>query len=483
MGLYKSFSVYFCGKIIRGVSTGYLIPLFTFNLTPAEFGSVGILWILRPMIKKIIDFGMQSAYSIKYHKVNYKKKCSYLYNSLLFTCFNSMLIFILLNVFTNSIRLYVINVSRLFLNIFLCVIVLDILQMYFVVIVKHENNPKYYVIFDALKPFITAVVTTVLFLVIDKDFRFYILGMLISNIIITPVVFIYLFINYIPANFNFSLATIIDLIKIGFPLIPSAIGSVLLSSGDRYIIKLTLGLEAVGIYTLGYKLSHYANQLLFEPFIRAYLPIAYSKTAKKMEEGEEYIVKKIYSSMGLFILFISIAMIMGRDIIYYLGGEGYINNGSLEVYLISLTGIFILHLSKMIGFLINFVEKTHISALINVCCAVFNISLNYYFVPKYGIEAAAIITVVSYFLLFSSNYFITKILCNVNLNFFYIILSLIGVTLFSLIILIFNNLYISFSYYIWCFFVFILFALINWRANDQFRVLIYHGIAKFKKTA
>jgi O-antigen/teichoic acid export membrane protein len=77
------------------------------------------------------------------------------------------------------------------------------------------------------------------------------------------------------------------------------------------------------------------------------------------------------------------------------------------IFIVSLIGIFIYTVSQAESYSLIFIERTELTAATVIVGAGINIGLNYVFIPKYGIMAAAFTTIISYLvILVSRNYFL-----------------------------------------------------------------------------
>ena len=209
--------------------------------------------------------------------------------------------------------------------------------------------------------------------------------------------------NYPLRYFRFSLPILKNLLRIGLPVLPGTIGSVILASGDRYMIKHFLGLEAVAIYTFGYRFSSQMAEGLFQPFQKALSPVIFKRAAKSNAEGRAYNIKIINNILLIFSIIIAGAVIPMRDIMDIMGTHAY--TAAYPVFMVSLIGIFIYTVSQAESYSLIFIERTELTAATVLVGAGINIGLNYIFIPKYGIMAAAFTTIISYLvMLVSRNY-------------------------------------------------------------------------------
>jgi O-antigen/teichoic acid export membrane protein len=193
-------------------------------------------------------------------------------------------------------------------------------------------------------------------------------------------------------------------IKFGFPLVFSTIGIMILNLSDRYMIKLFLNFEAVGLYDFGYRIAGVIYMFLILPFNQAFLPAAYKVYN---QPGD----KRYYTKAMTYMCFITVwgglaLSLFSGWVILLLGNRNYLAS-ELFIPLIILAYIFSGKRNiASTGLLLA--GKTSYIAYITMGAAVINIALNLWLIPIYGVIAAAYTTLFSFVVFF----FVTKILAD-----------------------------------------------------------------------
>jgi len=192
----------------------------------------------------------------------------------------------------------------------------------------------------------------------------------------------------------FSKTRFRELTKIGIPSIPGSAAGLLLAAGDRFVIGIRLDLTAVAIYTLGYRFAEYTVQLLFMPFASAFGPVAIEKAAHSKEGYNRYIEDVAMKSAGLAPLVVGLIAILGPQLIAAAGGGSY--SFAYPVFLLAMFGIVIYNVSQLASVSFAYHERLSLYVWVIIAAAVLNLSLNWIFVPIYGIVAAAFVTIAAY---------------------------------------------------------------------------------------
>ncbi|MCZ2222795.1 MAG: polysaccharide biosynthesis C-terminal domain-containing protein, partial [Chitinophagales bacterium] len=217
-------------------------------------------------------------------------------------------------------------------------------------------------------------------------------------------------------------------LKFGLPLIFSALSMTLLNISDRFLIKFLANEEVLGLYELGYRVAGILNMFLIMPLSLTLLPIAY-KIYKQPGDKEYY--KKIMTYVTYVLIWGALFLsVFSREIVTLFSSNISFLPAYEVVPIILFSYVFFgMSMISSLGFYL--VGKTAYVAIITIVSALLNIGLNLLLLPKYGIMAAAINTLVSFLFL----YIVSLIVSNHFYRIFYehkklILLVILGVLLF-----------------------------------------------------
>jgi O-antigen/teichoic acid export membrane protein len=181
----------------------------------------------------------------------------------------------------------------------------------------------------------------------------------------------------------------------GAPLILQEVAGIILDSGDRALVHHYLGADALGFYSVAYGLSTYVNSLLMAPLGLAILPI-YMRlwTSEGQAQTTEFL------SLSLDVFFMAAAAIFlvvtvsCHDAVLLLASPKYAGADSLIPMLVAGLLIYTTQVFLNAGLVIH--KKTRAMALALACSAGLNLGLNCLLLPRMGLMAAAVGTLVSY---------------------------------------------------------------------------------------
>ena len=202
----------------------------------------------------------------------------------------------------------------------------------------------------------------------------------------------------LPKFVSFSLMK--KMVKYGAPLVVFELSSLIMSLGDRYQIRYYLGARPLGMYSAGYNLAMYVQQLLTAPLWMAIFPI-YTKTYE--HEGREATIEFLRSCLKYYALlamplFIGVSF-FAKDVILFLAGTKYSAAAIVVGPVLAATLLYGTYHIISAGLYLN--NKTNEIAIFTLFAALINLTINIYLIPKYGISGAAYSTVISYLFLIS----------------------------------------------------------------------------------
>ncbi len=440
--LFRYFTIYSIGRIIGTISSILLLPLFTKTLPQNEFGIIGILWLAGPILARITNLGVDVSVSLKYFKLEHKELSNYLFNALSVIFLFTTVIWVVFILHINWIYLILDesmtkHAFSLFMISILSVVLLTMMQSFLTLAGKAWLN----VIFTVVPPIIISIVTYYLILFINPNYKSYIIGMAIGNGIFGIVAIIYFLKEFSFRHFKPSLKIVKKLLKVGIPVIPGTLAGLILTAGDRYIIKYLIGLEAVAIYTFGYRFSEYILISIFQPFQKAIFPIIMQKAADNYYGAIKYVQSLAHRSIVYISIFVAIIIIPFKDLIFLLSSDLY--TLSYNIFLVSLIGILLNNISSIYIVIFNHLERTDINMIIGIICAILNIVLNILFIPVFGIIAAAYTTVISYLLSLVISLQILNRITHLEISILKTISNIIPLFLYMVVLYLIDRIYVD----------------------------------------
>lgn len=259
---------------------------------------------------------------------------------------------------------------------------------------KFDYNYKPVVIVSLVASLSTALFSILLIICMQKKELALIIGAVISCIICY---FWILLRNFLKGE-KIDFAIWKYAVFFNLPLIPHYLSLVLLSSSDRIMIEKFSGLGAAALYAIAYNIAVVIN--IFSSSINSSLiPWTY----KKLKNNDYFSISKRINNILIFLLIMCmIFMLFGPEGIFIMGGDKYLSAKWIIPPIAA--SVFFLFLYPLFGNVEFYYEKRLFTTVSSICAAIFNILLNYIFIPIYGYIAAAFTTLICYVLLSICHY-------------------------------------------------------------------------------
>jgi O-antigen/teichoic acid export membrane protein len=182
-------------------------------------------------------------------------------------------------------------------------------------------------------------------------------------------------------------------LKYGYPFMLSGVLATLNGNVDRIVIKFTRGSAEAGVYYSGYSIIIFLTSiitLLFTPVFPLFIKYFHEKKFDKLTTVINNIVKVIaVISLPIF----AGGILLSRDIILLLFGREYVN--AYFSFAILMGYILILFIREIYAYCLNSWNKEKIYLKIVFISSMINLFFNMIFTPLYGMNIAAVITVLS----------------------------------------------------------------------------------------
>lgn len=185
-----------------------------------------------------------------------------------------------------------------------------------------------------------------------------------------------------------------SMLAFGLPMVAFEMGGLLLAYGDRYVIQLLLGAEAVGIYSAAYNLSEYVQIALLSAFGTAVTPMFTRIWAK---DGAVATARFISIALHFYVV-AAVAVgfgmaALGSDALTLLASKKYLPGAVIIPWVIA--GMVIDGASSLLGAGLYLHKRSKTVMVMMLCTASLNIGLNFILIPRMGISGSAVATLIS----------------------------------------------------------------------------------------
>lgn len=399
VGFIKHSKFYFFGNMFSKALNVLFMPIFTRLLTTSEYGIIAIYQSMVNILAIIATLGLEQAVRHFYLQKNneFKEFTGTILNFLLL--FNIVFVFILI-----LIRNPICNLFDLQENLFSMVLIqvsftigIAIYNMY----IMASKRSKEYMFIQLIVALFIPVLSIIFMLRVDEG-RY--MWRIIPQVVITSIIGIYVLYSLAKiSSFCFKWSYIKIGLKYSLPLMPHFLATFALSQFDRIAINNYIDSSATGIYSFAYSIG-FILQAAFTATNGAWLPIFYKNLKEK---SYDFLFHKMISYIKIIFIFSAALIAFSQEAVWILADSKFVS--AIQLLPVILLGITLSFLFTIYISYIYFEGKTSMVAILTISSGAINIILNMFFIPLYGIIAAAYTTLVSYFALVVFCYALVRI--------------------------------------------------------------------------
>ena len=412
----KQSLVYGFGHVITRLVTFLLLPLYTNQFTPEQYGIVALFYTFVPLLNIVVRYGMGAAFLKNYVPANKEDRMSIMTNVIISLVLTGIPFLLLFYFFRESLSIVFFGVAKPSYVVMMGIIIfLDTIWSIPMLALRAENRPRLFIFFSFLNVGVTLICNLVFIIIFEMNIG----SIFLSNLIASLIIFI-LVLPYIYQRFRFSTLSIVKwktILSFALPFLPAGLFAMAMEVADRYILKLLTDLETVGIYNAGYKIG-VLMLLVVNGFNMGWQPYFLEKnfdSRSKIYPRINSIVLAILGFIWILLLFWTDDLIKTSFLgITFFGSDFF---GSLNIIpWIGLSYFFygFYHLQTPGVFLKN---RPKYAAWTRLFGAFSNIGLCFLLIPIFGALGAAYATCISFGLMALSMFFINRYLIFVKLEY------------------------------------------------------------------
>lgn len=404
----ENFIIFGLGGIVSKIIPFIMLPIITHFMPETRyFGLNDLVTTITSCASTFAILGMYDAmYRMFFEKAGEGFKKSVCSTALIFVGGMAFLVFLLLIVFRESIGwLFFEDTQYSYLVNFSAVAVLiGASNSIISAPTRMQNQRRIFLVTNTVGPVISYAVAIPLLLQ-----GYYVIALPLAAIVSG----VFLGIAFYILNrrwfsiFFFDWELLKHLLALGLPILPCFLIYWIFNSCDRVMISQLLDVDAVGIYAIGAKLGH-ASQLIYTAFAGGWQYFAFS-TMREANQVESNSL--IHEYLGAIAFLAGVWMCgLAKPLFAWLFPADYFPGHIVVPYLFLAPLVLMLYQVAGNQFLV--IKKTWPSTLILFFGAFANVALNYFLIPRFGIEGAAIATLFGYVV---SDVLCMAVLCRMRL--------------------------------------------------------------------
>lgn len=267
---FRHSAVYATGNIINRAGAFLLLPLYTNHLSVAEYGSLELLYVGMAIISGVLSVGLAHATLRFYFEFEEISDRNALISTNLIASFVISTIGILaLAPWSGLLSEIAFGSDGYTVSIYLLLatIVLELSSQVSLAYLRAIERSGLFVSIAFVKLIVQVVANTYLVLVENAGVQ----GIVLGNLVTVFVGWLILTVFTIRhCGFKFHGAKAGPVLRYSYPFLLSTLVGLVSNNTDRMLITGVLGLQALGVYALAIKFSILIQELICEPFNRAY---------------------------------------------------------------------------------------------------------------------------------------------------------------------------------------------------------------------
>lgn len=393
--LLKSSGVYTLSSFINAAIPFFLIPILTRYLSPEEYGMLSMFTITLSIASLFVGLNLHGAISRNFFAKQDNDFPRYIGNCFFILFLSMILVFLCLFFWGEHFK----KITGLTSNIQFIIVIISFFQfIVLILLVNWQVRQKaiQYGIFQISQTVLNYALTIFFIVMLKMSWKGRVDAQVLASGIFAIVSAIILF-KKRWIKFEYNKGDIKHALQFSLPLIPHAVGGLLINMTDRLFITNMVGLNETGIYTIAFQIGGVLT-ILVSSFINAYVPWLYEKLNKNNWEDKLKIVKYTYLFFFVMLIVPVIAMLILPWFLNYFVGKSFVGANAYAIWIIlgySFNGMYL-----MIAGFIFYSEKTKYLAIVTLSAALINIPICYFMIKMNGALGAAQSTAIVYFLSF-----------------------------------------------------------------------------------
>ncbi|MBI1807867.1 MAG: polysaccharide biosynthesis C-terminal domain-containing protein [Ignavibacteria bacterium] len=401
-------AIYGISTIVGRFLNFLLVPFYTNVLAPGEYGIVAYIYSIIAFVTVIYSYGMESAY-FKYSSTLEIGTPKQNFSTPFFSLLGSSIVFSLIITLLTSPLAQMLNISSHYETIVIYagwILAFDAMAIIPFAMLRMAHKPN---VFAAIK-FINIVINVGLNIVLLVVMRIGIVGVFISGLVASVVTFLVL----LPSIFRhltkeFSTPLWKALLKFGLPYVPAGLASMVVQVIDRPILRALTNDATVGVYQANYRLGIFM-MLVVSMYDYAWRPFYFSVVK---EPNAKEIFARVLTYFLLFMsgIFLALTLFVENLVNISIFGKHLIHPSywsGLNIVPIVLLGYMFLGISTNLSAGMYIQKKTQYAPAITFIGALVNIVANYILIPSMGMLGAAWATLLAYFAMAVTLYFVVQ---------------------------------------------------------------------------
>lgn len=362
-----------------------LLPVLTRVLDPAAYGVVAMFSLVVAFMSVGVGLNVHGAITVRYFDTSSFDIPKYVSTALVILAVSTTLMLAL--VFITGTRIAEItSIPKQWLYAAVLVAFLQFLVQIVLALWQASKKPIKYGALRITHAFLDAIGSIILVLVLALSWQGRLSGMLVAWLC-AAIIAVYFMVRegWVARSIDPTYGK--DALNYGVPLVPHAVGGLLLGMADRFMVNNILDVSSTGIYVVAVQLGLILG-MLADSFNKAFAPWLMENLSNVNHESQKKIVNFTYI---YFVVILALAALGGGAAPYvlpYIVGPQFQTVGPLLIFI--LLGNAFIGMYYMVTNYIFYSRRTGLLSVLTISVGVMTVALSYFLINAYGIQGAAI---------------------------------------------------------------------------------------------
>lgn len=390
------------GPIVGAIIGFITVPITSHLIDPDQFGLANMFNLANTILTLIVLIGLDQAYMREYNE--YKDKKKLLFNAMLIPIISTIIISIILILFSDFWANILFSDSTFTIPIILLGLCSPffIIEKFLLLTIRMDEKALKYSLWNIFSKTLNLICLIILLLLFRRNFESVVYATIISQFLISVMLVIVCRKDIRISKNSIDKELIRGLLKFALPLLPATLIGYGLNSMDTIFLRVMANYTEIGYYSVALRIVTLLT-LVQTSFSSFWAPTAFKW---KTENKEHKVFELVSKGISLLMSLILIGILIVKDLIPILLSEKYSHVIYILPFLLFHPIFYTLSETTTLG--ISFSRKTGYNILVSGISLIINLILNSLFVPKYGAVGAAIATGISYLAFFWVRTIISK---------------------------------------------------------------------------
>ncbi|MCR5108684.1 MAG: oligosaccharide flippase family protein [Lachnospiraceae bacterium] len=426
--LLRSFVEYFYGNVVVLLLGFVSLPLITRVMSTDEYGRTAMFTSAVSIIYIFAILGLDQSYIRYFYKEGINRK------RLIYTCIKYPFILILIlsliyGIFSSPVNGFLFGRTSADITwLVIMYTVTSVFERFMFLNIRMEQKGKLYSNLNIVSKLLYIIFIFTFVFILGDDFRVVLYAMTLPLFIVT----VFLLIRFYVINRNVTMRddhlSEKELLKYGIPFVPMLLMEWLLSSMDRWSVKIFKGYSETGIYSAAMQIMTILLTVKIT-FVAFWSPIAMKKYENESEDVCKTFFRDTFDKVQFLCMSAAFMLTIFRGIIVLILGEGYRDAVRIIPFLSLMPVLSILF--EMTGQGVKFTGKTKYFNYASLAAIICNLTGNTILVPLLSGVGAALATALTYIVYFVIGTYYSKKCYPVDYRFKGFLISLILYALYS----------------------------------------------------